>query len=108
MTLLATLTDPVVLSAAAQPRVLADGIIDTLNSQTSQLTVLFKNVIALAILIAFFYVAHKARFATGAIIGGVIMCGLIFFAVNGGLQWVGDQFQTQFNASAPVTSSQSL
>ena len=105
MSVLALVTDPALLTAAAEPRIIAGGIIGTLNDQTNQLTVLFKNVVALAILIAFFFIAQKARFATGAIIGGLLVCGAIFFAVNGGLEWVGGQFSTQFGA-APSSAQQ--
>lgn len=98
MSMLHVITDPATLTAV-HAQVLADGgIIATLNDQTNQLMVLVKNMGAAAVTIAFFYIAHRARFAVGAIIGGLLVCGLIFFAMNGGLAWAGAQFSTQVNA----------
>lgn len=102
MSALLTLVDPMTISAI-HTQVSADGgIISTLNDQTNQIGVLVKNVAALAVVVMFLYIAHKARFAIGAVIGGLLICGLIFFAVNGGLGWLGTQFSTQFHAPAAL------
>lgn len=104
MSALITLTDPATISMV-HAQVFADGgIINTLNDQTNQLFVLVKNVGGLAILLGFLFIAHKARFAAGAIIGGLIMCGLIFFALNGGLAWIGSQFSTQFSSTSGLAA----
>jgi hypothetical protein len=98
--ILETLTHAAVTAA---PHVIT-GIIDVLNDQTNQLSVLVKNVAGVAIVIAFIFIAHKARWSTGAVLGGILACGLIFFALNGGLEWVGAQFEAQFGAAAFDTS----
>lgn len=74
------------------------GIIDTAQAQTTQVIAFVKNAAVLVVIVAFVWTIHKKSWAVGAIIGALLVGGAIFFAINGGLQWIGTQFSSQLGS----------
>jgi hypothetical protein len=91
---LATVAHP----AAAAIGIHTDGgILSTLSSTNDATLQFVKNASVTIILIMFIWSVHKAKWAIGAIVGGVVVAGFIFWGLNGGLQWLGTQFQLQWS-----------
>lgn len=74
------------------------GIFDTLLDQSNQFMVVVKNLGALGITVVLLWQVIKRGFAIGAIIGVLLGAGLAFFLLNGGAQWIGEQFSQQLGA----------
>lgn len=87
-----------ILHSAPAVHPVAAGILDTLTTTNADLLGLLKNVAVTVILGMFLWQAHKKGWATGAVFSGLLIAALLFFALNGGLQWLGTQFQTQWGA----------
>lgn len=84
---------------AAHVTVLADGgIFGTLTNFTNSGMALLKLVGVAVVLGAFLYFAHKRGWGLGALVMSFIIAGLIFWGMNGGLQWLGTQIQATFQA----------
>ncbi|WP_025104785.1 hypothetical protein [Microbacterium paraoxydans] len=74
----------------------ADGIIGTANGFNNELYALVVNGGLTVIVILFLVHAIKKGFGVGAILGGLFVAGLAYFALNGGLQFVGNLIRGEF------------
>lgn len=75
----------------------ADGIIGTANGFNNELYQLVVNGGLTVIVVLFLITAFKKGFSAGAVLGGLFVAGLAYFALNGGLQLIGNLFRGEFS-----------
>lgn len=68
----------------------ADGIISTANGFNNELYALVVNGGLTVIVVLFLVAAFKKGFGLGAVLGGLFVAGLAYFALNGGLELIGN------------------
>lgn len=72
------------------------GIIGEANSFNSELLGLVKNGGLTAILIIFLIAAWRKGWGAGALLGGILVAAIGYFALNGGLEVIGNMIKSQF------------
>ena len=95
-----TLTQPLAAGidrVSTQLIVHADGIISTANGFNNELYALVVNGGLTVIVVLFLVAAFKKGFSLGAVLGGLFVAALAYFALNGGLQLLGNLFRGEFS-----------
>ena len=81
---------------STQLTVHANGIISTANGFNNELYALVVNGGLTLIVVLFLVAAFKKGFSAGAVLGGLFVAALAYFALNGGLQLIGNLFRGEF------------
>lgn len=71
------------------------GAIDEANSLNTEIQGFLKNGAITLILIGFLITCWRKGWAAAALIGGIAIAGLGYFAVNGGMELIGNMFKQQ-------------
>lgn len=74
-----------------------NGIIDTAESLNTDLLGLVRNGAVTIILIGFLIACWRKGWAAAAMIGGLLIAGIGYFAVNGGFEVIGNLFKSQLS-----------
>lgn len=82
---------------STQLTVRTEGIISAATGFNNDLYALVVNGGLTVIVIFFLIAAFKKGFGAGAVFGGLFVAGLAFFALNGGLQLIGNLFRGEFS-----------
>ncbi|KDA04604.1 hypothetical protein DC31_06340 [Microbacterium sp. CH12i] len=80
-----------------QTKLVSTGIVDTANSLNNDLAALFRNAAVTIFLAAFVITCFRKGWAAAAFIGGLLIAGLGYFAVNGGFELVGNLIKQTFS-----------
>lgn len=73
------------------------GIISTANGFNNELYALVVNGGLTVIVVLFLFAAFKKGFSLGAVLGGLFVAALAYFALNGGLQLIGNLLRGEFS-----------
>lgn len=73
------------------------GIISTATTFNASFLALVKNAGLTVLVLAFLVTALRRGWAMGALIGGLFIAGIAYFAMNGGLELVGTLIKQQFS-----------
>lgn len=100
--LLLTLTDPAVLTSAADPQVLAAGIMTTASDQLTQFQQLLLKAAGVAGIIFVAKIAYDKGMGMAAVLTAILVVGVFLWAVNGGADWFQKQVSGQVNTTASI------